>query len=75
MKDTFICPYCNKEMEPGYIHGDRYTLKWIPKEKDKGALLQWFSKGIKLTKPLTNSSIESFYCDKCNKIIIDTKNI
>lgn len=75
MTNTFTCPYCNKQMELGYIHGDRYALKWIPKDKDKGTLLQWFSKGIKLTKPLTNSSIESFYCNNCDKIIIDTENI
>lgn len=72
MGNILTCPYCNEKMKSGFIHGDRYTLKWIPEENNKGAVLQWFSKGIKLTNPLTNPSIESFYCDKCNKIIIDT---
>lgn len=74
MKDISICPYCEKEMHLGSIYQDRYALKWIPEEKDKGLLLQWFSKGIKLTDLTTNGSIESFYCNECEKIIIDTKN-
>ncbi len=71
MEADRICPYCNKEMELGFIHGDRYALKWVPENKNKGPMLQWFSKGIKLTQPLINPSIESYYCDECKKIIID----
>lgn len=63
-----VCPYCGDKMELGCIHADRYVLKWIPDEKDKGRLLQWFSKGIKL-----GYSIESYYCKKCRKIIIDER--
>lgn len=66
MEKTSVCPYCNGKMTLGSIHGDRYALKWVSEEKDKGPLLQWFSKGIKL-----GHSIESFYCDECRKIIID----
>lgn len=73
MKNISICPYCGHEMNLGFIHGDRYPLKWIPEEKDKGVLLQWFSKGIKLTDALT-SSIKSFYCEDCKKLIIDIVN-
>ncbi|WP_179632189.1 PF20097 family protein [Clostridium peptidivorans] len=43
------CPYCGAEMKRGFISQDRYSLKWIPEEKYKGGLFQWFSKGIKLT--------------------------
>lgn len=74
MKNISICPYCEKEIKLGFINGDRYTLKWVAEENDNGAVLQWFSKGVKLTEPLTNPSIESFYCESCNKIIIDTGN-
>lgn len=74
MEDISMCPYCGKEMNLGYIHQDRYALKWIPEEKNKGALLQWFSKGIKLTDVTTGVSVESFYCKECQKIIIDTEN-
>lgn len=66
------CPYCNEEMHNGVIHGDRFAMKWVPKEQDRGALLQWFSKGIILGEPL--ESVKGvFYCDKCEKIIINTK--
>ncbi len=68
------CPYCGEEMKRGYIHGDRYSLKWVPEENDKGQLLQWFSKGIKLTNGFLNNSVESFYCENCKKIIIDVGN-
>lgn len=72
MEYISICPYCGKEMHLGSIYQDRYNLKWIPEENDKGILLQWFSKGIKLTN--SSGSVKSFYCDKCEKIIINTKN-
>lgn len=68
------CPYCEEEMKLGVIYGDRYPLKWIPAEKDKGVLFQWFSKGIKLTDIFVNDKVESFCCDSCKKIIIDVKN-
>lgn len=67
------CPYCGEKMKRGFIHGDRYSLKWIPEEKDKGALLQWFSKGIKLEDSY-GDSVESFCCESCKKIVIDVKN-
>ncbi|SET43114.1 hypothetical protein SAMN05660297_02399 [Natronincola peptidivorans] len=66
------CPYCNEEMRIGVIHGDRYAIKWVPKDKDRGGLLQWFSKGIILAG-FSESVEDVFYCDKCEKIIIDTK--
>jgi hypothetical protein len=74
MEDIGICPYCGAKMKLGFINQDRYSLKWIPGGKDKGPLLQWFPKGIKLTDPFANGNIESFYCEKCEKIIIDTGN-
>lgn len=65
------CPYCDGEMKLGAIHGDRYTLKWIPEEKDKGVFLQTFVKGIKLTDNSGFNIIESYLCDKCKKVIIN----
>lgn len=74
MEGIDICPYCGVKMKLGLIYQDRYPLKWIPEEKDKGPLLQFLSKGIKLTDLFTSGSIESFYCQECEKIIIDTEN-
>lgn len=67
-----LCPYCNEEMINGVINGDRYSIKWVPKDKNLGALLQWFSKGIILAGMFENVE-DVFYCEKCEKILIDTK--
>lgn len=61
-------------MHLGFINQDRYALKWIPEEKYKGSLMQWFTKGIVLTGFGIADSLESFYCKECEKIIIDTRN-
>ncbi|WP_099469890.1 PF20097 family protein [Konateibacter massiliensis] len=67
------CPYCSKEMEEGYIPSDRYSLKWINKnKKSKWPLL---NEKIKLTSILTEPYVEAFHCSECEKIIIDLKNI
>ncbi len=69
------CPYCEVEMEKGIIHGDRYAIKWIEETRDKGAIVNFFQKGVKLTNPWTSNSIEAYYCKACKKIIIDVNNI
>ncbi len=74
MESKSLCPYCGKEMHLGYIPQDRYGIKWIPEEKYEGPIFQWFAKGIKLTGLGLSSEIESFYCEDCQKIIIDTKD-
>lgn len=68
------CPYCSKEMYLGVIYQDRYAIKWILEENDKGAALQLLSKGIKLTNLLDTGSVDSYYCKEYEKIIIDTKD-
>ncbi|MBC8590952.1 PF20097 family protein [Wansuia hejianensis] len=65
-----VCPYCGKEMEKGIIHGDRYKLKWISDKKDKGPLLQMFTKGIDLDKD--GSGIEAYYCEIDEIVLIKT---
>ena len=62
----------NEDMHQGVIHGDRYSLKWVPVEKDKGSIFQWFYKGIILGH--MGEDVEPvYYCEKCEKIVIDTK--
>lgn len=68
------CPYCNEKMDEGVIHGDRYALKWIEKSRDKGAIISIFQKGIKLTSPWVSNEIETYYCSKCKKMIIDVND-
>lgn len=67
------CPYCNKGMRKGNIHSDRYALKWIAEEDDKFSILFPLSKGIKLTN-LEKSYITVYYCESCNKMVIDLDN-
>ncbi|WP_035294611.1 PF20097 family protein [Clostridium sp. KNHs214] len=65
------CPYCNQKMEEGFIHGDRFALKWIEKSRDNGSILSMFQKGVKLTDPWMHNELEVYYCRNCKKMIID----
>ena len=64
------CPYCGKEMRLGFIHGDRYSLKWVSAEEDKGPLFQWFSKGIKLSDAFKDNNVESFFVKIARKLLL-----
>lgn len=68
------CPYCEKEMIPGAIYGDRYRMKWMPKDK-KLILGIWAHDSIPLgeTGFLSRPQIKASYCESCKKMIIDVK--
>lgn len=68
------CPYCNKEMEKGVIHGDRYAIKWIPDENDKGPLFRWLPKGIILSR-WGGTTEDVYHCEYCKKLMIDTSDM
>ena len=56
------CPFCKEEMKIGTISQDRYALKWVPEESDKGLLnFTPFIKGIKLTS-MSNLTVKVFHC-------------
>jgi hypothetical protein len=65
------CPYCNEEMQPGAVIGDRYALKWQP--DDKAKILGIWSTGHKIgTKGLlSRPNVTGFRCSSCEKIIVD----
>lgn len=65
------CPYCNKIMQKGIIHRDRYNLKWIPKDKDRGVMFSPFVKGIKLTS-FNERDLDVYHCERCKKMIFET---
>ena len=70
------CPFCNAEMLVGNISQDRYALKWVPSDKDRGLLnFTPFVKGIKLTSMSDGITVKVFYCNKCRKIVIDQDNL
>lgn len=63
------CPYCNCEMERGYIKSSHF-IHW-GKEKE----LRLLSDDIKLVKRTLSSMfegnfVESYYCSECRKIIV-----
>ena len=70
------CPFCNAEMLVGNISQDRYALKWVPSNKDRGLLnFTPFVKGIKLTSMSDGITVKVFYCNKCRKFVIDQDNL
>ena len=73
------CPYCNGEMRKGILYFDgRSGAHW-----NEGDAKQSLSKTIgglgrvmaaKSYKALSiTMTIDSFYCDRCKKMIIDTE--
>ena len=64
-----ICPYCNMEMDAGYIDQTdfRYPLQWYPAKREVG-LFGGRKRSIKLTY---GGTVKSYRCGRCRKIIID----
>lgn len=70
------CPFCTKEMIVGSVTQDRYAIKWVPIERDRGLLnFTPFVKGIKLTSMTENMTVKVFCCEQCRKFIIDQDDL
>lgn len=69
------CPYCKNEMKKGYIAGDRLSLRWMPSEVEKMSLIKWLKRGVKLSYVLDGNCVDAFYCEQCEKVIIDVENV
>ena len=67
-----ICPYCNKEMEQGFVQC-RDGLHWTPK-KQKIAALSGMGKGAVLIGSeeglVPNTSAVAYHCEECKIVII-----
>jgi len=72
------CPYCNKEMESGYIMTNEQKLAWTPQAHPP----HWASNFFRLAVPANSIQIgehslwhgsrtSASYCPDCKKIIID----
>lgn len=60
-------------MNEGNIIGDRYDLKWLPKDK-KLFMGLWAIGGINLGKSgglFGVPKVKAFMCNICNKLVID----
>lgn len=63
-----VCPYCNNEMEKGYIQS-RDGLGWSPKKRMIAAL-----SGTLSEQELGRAAV-AYRCKACEKLIIDYANI
>ena len=69
-------PFCKEEMRVGSISQDRYALKWVPDDQDRGLLnFTPLVKGIKLTSIDAGMTGKVFYCEACRKFIIDQDDL
>ena len=74
------CPYCQKEMQPGYIPNGGQPVQWIPGgEKPSVLSFSIAERGVPLCnqfKPLKANGYkaEAHYCSNCKVIIAPTKN-
>ena len=67
------CPYCNNEMQLGYIDQTdfRFPLEWYPANREIGLF-----KGKKGNVRLTYSeSVKAHRCENCKKILIDESTL
>lgn len=70
-----LCPYCEKEMQKGWINQERFSLKWVPDE-DRGFMECLVEKDvIKLTALTKGGRLTVYHCENCRKFIIDENDI
>ena len=70
------CPYCNKEMQLGYIHNGNQPVQWFPNDSKPSAFR--FSKaddGVSLVNEFKMSGYkaQAHYCSNCNIVIACTE--
>lgn len=67
-----LCPYCNREMEKGYIQS-RDGLHWTPKRQIVSAL-SGLGKGAVLignnNSFVPNTTAVAYHCEECKCVII-----
>lgn len=70
------CPYCNAEMESGYIGQSELfvPITWVSDNVKEDAILP-VHKTIKLTAMLKGGRIATHHCENCKKFIIDENDI
>ena len=71
-----LCPYCNTEMEKGYIGQDQLfvPITWISNNVREDTVLP-IHKTIKLTATLKGGEITTYHCENCKKFIIDENDV
>lgn len=64
------CPYCQCEMEQGYIQS-RDGLAWTKKEHFVIAFAPYTSDSLQIGNRRDGKSAEAYLCKNCKKILID----
>ena len=66
------CPYCNREMEKGFIEQTNLMipLEWYPAKRDGGIFVS-NKRNVKLTSSLRGGTLTAYRCNDCKKMIID----
>lgn len=69
------CPYCNKEMEKGYVDQTSpfIPLEWYPAKRE-GGILSSNKRNIKLAT-VKSGSLVMYHCATCRKFVIDQDEI
>ena len=70
------CPYCNREMEKGFIEQTNVMLplEWYPAKWD-GRMIFGKKRNIKLTASLNGGTLTVYRCEVCRKMVIDEKEL
>ena len=70
------CPYCNNEMESGYIGQSELfvPITWVSDNVKEDAILP-MRKTIKLTAMLKGGRLVTYHCETCKKFIIDENDV
>ncbi|HAZ36522.1 MAG TPA: hypothetical protein DCY71_01550 [Clostridiaceae bacterium] len=72
------CPYCNQEMDKGFIHNPKHVVSWYP-EGSKVSFWSYYdpdydTEAIRLTSSgsVWEVSVATAHiCKRCKKVIID----
>lgn len=70
------CPYCGKELTPGFIYGGSYgvnhSLRWLPENKMPTlATLELESETLSTNRFSPQPKVKCYKCVYCKKMIID----
>jgi hypothetical protein len=67
------CPYCEKEMQSGYIPTDNTPAQWLPDGKRQSLLKIAYAKDcIRIVEEngILGHHAKADYCDKCGIILL-----
>ena len=67
------CPFCNEEMELGFIDQTdfRFPLEWYPANRGAGIFVSR-KRNVRLTY---RGNVKVYRCENCKKLIIDESTL